>query len=50
MYMIYLQDWPDNMSMDEAAFMKYAQHLELEDFEDEVFGLTGSAQQLVAAR
>ena len=38
------------MSMDEAAFEKYAQHLELEDFEDEVVGLTGSAQQLVAAR
>ena len=38
------------MSMDEAAFEKYAQHLELEDFEEEVVGLTGSAQQLVAAR
>ena len=36
--------------MDEAAFEKYAQHLELEDFEEEVVGLTGSAQQLVAAR
>jgi len=45
-----VQDWPDNMQMDENMFEQYARRLEYEDFEDEVFGLTGSAQQLVAAR
>lgn len=38
------------MSMDEAMFEKYAQHLEWEDFEEEVLGLTGSLKQLVEAR
>jgi hypothetical protein len=33
---VVIQDWPDSMSMDEAMFEKYAQHLEWEDFEEEV--------------
>ena len=31
-----IQDWPENMKMDEETFAEYAKKLEFEDFEDEV--------------
>jgi len=45
-----VQDWPENMKMDEETFAEYAKKLEFEDFEDEVFCLTSSVKQLVEAR
>ena len=33
---IFVQDWPDCMTMDEKMFANYAEQLEKEDFEDEV--------------
>jgi len=46
----FVQDWPENMKMDEETFAEYAKKLEFEDFEDEVFCLTSSVTQLVDAR
>merc|ERR1719431_1345246 len=48
-----LQDsksWPDQMSMDEKMFARYAEDLEKEDYEEEVRGLSSSIGQLVTAR
>jgi len=45
-----VQDWPENMKMDDETFAEYAKKLEFEDFEDEVFCLTSSVKQLVEAR
>ena len=30
------EDWPDQMSMDEMMFAKYAEQLEKDDFEDDI--------------
>jgi len=45
-------DWPgqDNMTMDETAFAKYAEQLEMEDFESDVYRICCSMGQLVEAR
>lgn len=45
-----LQDWPDQMSMDENVFALYAENLEKEDFEDDIRCLSSSIRQLVDAR
>jgi len=46
----HLQDWPDQMSMDDNVFALYAENLEKEDFEDDIRCLSGSIRQLVDAR
>ena len=45
-------DWPgtDNMTMDENTFAKYAEQLEMEDFESDVYRICCSMGQLVEAR
>ena len=44
------EDWPDEMSMDETMFARYAEQLEKDDFEDDMVCLSSSVRQLVHAR
>jgi len=44
------EDWPNEMSMDETMFARYAEQLEKDDFEDDMVCLSSSVRQLVHAR
>ena len=48
--LLYLQDWPDNFHMSDEAFVKHAEKLETQDFEDDIRSLSASLYQLTAAR
>lgn len=43
-------DWPDNFHMSDEAFVKHAEKLETQDFEDDIRSLSASLYQLTAAR